>query len=190
MPRLAPKTSVSFDWVSSMCLDVLRCAQTSDDTAKLWDAETGRVLFMLRGHSAWVQDVCSSSDGHQVATASWDNTPKIWNAETGQEIHTLKGHTRWVLSVCYSPDGERLATGSQDSTVKLWYARNRQDAVLFRHQNAGVSGVCFSPDSKFLAAGGGGPLFLPGKPSEVAVWDVSTGRQKPYGAHPSTTEIK
>ena len=64
-----------------------------DKTAKLWDAETGRVIRTLTGHSAGVESVRFSLDGKRIVSGSGDNTVKVWNAESGQEIHTLNGHS-------------------------------------------------------------------------------------------------
>ncbi len=44
-------------------LDGKRLATTSGDTAKVWDAENGKELLILPGHSSLVTDVAFSPDG-------------------------------------------------------------------------------------------------------------------------------
>ena len=63
-----------------------------DNTARLWDAETGREIATLKGHEGSVLSAAFSPDGKRVVTASYDNTARVWDAETGREIATLKGH--------------------------------------------------------------------------------------------------
>ena len=50
------------------------------------DASTGEEVLTLKGHTDAVLDVCFSSDGTKIASASRDNTVKIWGAGAGQEL--------------------------------------------------------------------------------------------------------
>jgi WD40 repeat protein len=71
----------------------------------------------LAGHSQGVRGVAYSSDGKQLASASYDGTVKLWDAIMGKEIGTLKGHGGRVFSVAFSPDGRYLASaGETDGT--------------------------------------------------------------------------
>ena len=67
-----------------------------DSTARVWDAETGKELALLKGHTAIVESASFSLDGRRVVTASWDETARVWDAETGKQLALLKGHTGWV----------------------------------------------------------------------------------------------
>jgi hypothetical protein len=95
---------------------------SSDQTVKVWDAQTGQEALTLKGHTSGVLSVSWSPDGHRLASASSDQTVKVWDAQTGQEALTLKTHRGFVLSVSWSPDGRRLASASIDGTVKIWDA--------------------------------------------------------------------
>ena len=59
---------------------------SSDKTAKLWDAETGRELLTLEGHTADVYAAPFSPDGRLIATGSFDGTIKLWRAATPNEV--------------------------------------------------------------------------------------------------------
>ena len=98
----------------------LATASTTDKTAKVWDAVTGKELATLVGHTAGVSTAVFSPDGTRLATASDDKTAKVWDAVTGKELFTVSGHTGEVNQVAFSPDGTRLATASLDKTVKVW----------------------------------------------------------------------
>jgi len=80
------------------------------------DAESGKELLTLRGHSDVVSGVAFSPDGKRLATAS--NNAKVWDAESGKELLTQRGHDDVVLDVAFSPDGKRLATAGYDRTAK------------------------------------------------------------------------
>jgi WD40 repeat protein len=66
---------------------------SGDDTARLWDAESGKEIAVLKGHTGPVSSAAFRPDGKRVVTASFDNA-RLWDAESGKEIAVLKGHTR------------------------------------------------------------------------------------------------
>jgi hypothetical protein len=112
---------------------------SDDQTAKVWDAVTGREVLALKGHNGWVNAVAFSPDGKRIITGSEDNTVKVWDAQGGQELLTLKGHTSVVFSVAFSPDGKRLVTGSYDKTARVWDAERGQAKSAHGHVNTAGS---------------------------------------------------
>ena len=56
-----------------------------DTTAKVWDADTGKELLTLRGHSSHVESVAWSQDGKRLATGSRDATVLVY----AMDIHSL-----------------------------------------------------------------------------------------------------
>ena len=91
---------------------------SNDDTARVWEAATGRLLGTMV-HNSWVVDVEFSPDGTLLATASRDGFARMWRVESGQEVARLP-HDSWVFDVEFSPDGKLLATASRDRTAVLW----------------------------------------------------------------------
>jgi WD40 repeat protein len=148
---------------------------------KVWDAQTGRELLTLKGHSRFVNSVAFSPDGMRLATLSRDNTVKVWNAQTGQEILTLKVRAFIAGSVAFSPDGKRLASsngppgGLPPFEVKVWDAQTGQELLTLKGHTVPVPSVVFSPDGKRLASGSGRPGGR--APGEVKVWDAQTGQE-------------
>jgi hypothetical protein len=53
---------------------------SQDNTAKLWDAMTGKEILSLPGHSQELTSVSFSPDGRNVLTSSRDGTAIIWLA--------------------------------------------------------------------------------------------------------------
>ncbi|MBL7782699.1 MAG: myosin kinase, partial [Saprospiraceae bacterium] len=52
---------------------------SSDNTAKIWDLNTGKAALTLEGHTHYVRSVAFSPDGTRLATGSDDKTAKIWD---------------------------------------------------------------------------------------------------------------
>lgn len=55
-------------------------------TLGVWDAETGRKLHELRGHSGPLTRAACDPEERYAASASTDGTTRIWNLETGKEV--------------------------------------------------------------------------------------------------------
>jgi WD40 repeat protein len=139
-----------------------------DQTAHVWDAETGREIATLKGHSLDVTSAAFSPDGQRIVTASTDGTARVWDAETGREIATLKGPGHLSTAV-FSPDGKRVATASDDETARVWDAQTgREIAVLQGHGNP-VHSASFSPDGKRVVTSS--------YDTTARVWDAETGRE-------------
>ena len=93
-----------------------------ENTVKIWDVPSGRVLQTLRGHTGdiWAAAFSPDPEGRWVASGGEDSTVKVWDSRTGALLHNLRGHTRLVMSLAFTPDGRRLVSGSRDHTVKVW----------------------------------------------------------------------
>lgn len=59
---------------------------SGDNTARIWDCDTGTPLHTLKGHTSWVLVVSWSPDGSTIATGSMDNTVRLWDPQTGEPL--------------------------------------------------------------------------------------------------------
>ena len=66
-------------WSVAYSPDGGRLATAHWAKSKIWDAETGRFLLTLRGHSDRVRGVAFSPDGNRLASASMDKTVMVWD---------------------------------------------------------------------------------------------------------------
>jgi WD40 repeat protein/serine/threonine protein kinase len=138
----------------------------NDPVVKVWDAQTGKELFVLKGHKPAVAAVVFSSDGKRLLTCSnnWydfrrftgkavyepEVEVKVWDVQTGKELRTFslpnKDKDQFV-DLAFSPDGSRLAS------VGYVYVKG-----LFDPAQKGV------PDATKQEV-------------RVRVWDVQTGKE-------------
>ncbi|MDZ8082431.1 MAG: TIR domain-containing protein, partial [Nostoc sp. DcaGUA01] len=86
-----------------------------DNTARVWDTSTGKLLSSLKGHQSYVYNASFSPDGNRIVTASFDNTARVWDTSTGKLLSSLKGHQSYVYNASFSPDGNRIVTASFDN---------------------------------------------------------------------------
>jgi hypothetical protein len=129
----------------------LATLSSTEPTARLWDARTGRQLLECKGHASYVLSVAFSPDGTRLATGGQDMTARLWDARTGRQLLECKGHAGPVESVAFSPDGTRLATAGRDMTARLWDAWTGQQLLECRGHAGFVASVAFSPDGTRLA---------------------------------------
>ena len=138
-----------------------------DNTARLWEVGTGKLLRVYTGHSDFVSDVAFSPDGKWVLTGSWDKTARLWETATGQEIQTFSGHTGMICAVNFSRDGGQILTASNDQTVRLWDISTGQTVRIFRMGD--ISAMALSPDGREILTGSWD--------STLRLWDADTGQE-------------
>jgi WD40 repeat protein len=133
------------------------------------EAETGKILLPLGGHSDTVHEVAFRPDGERLASTSSDRSIKIWNAKTGEALFTLRGHDGAVRGVSFdlASGSQRLASGGKDGVVKLWEA-DVGPRVLRGHAHT-IQHFQFSPDGRLASAASDGTIRL---------WDVSSGKER------------
>ena len=157
-------------WTVTYSPDGKHIATASQDgMGRIWDANTGKLLITLKGHTESVNGIVYSPDGKRIATTSDDHTAKVWSAATGEELLTLIGHADVVRRIAFSPDGTRLVTTSLDRTAKVWDAFTGQELLSFSGHEGQVLDVAFNRDGKRVATSGGDGF--------VRIWDISSGEE-------------
>ncbi len=139
-----------------------------DNTIRMWDIDTGKLLRTLSGHSQHINAMAFSPESKIIATGSDDHTVRLWDADTGQLLHILSGHTDRVRSVAFSPDGRVIVSGSFDRTLRLWDVNTGYLLhSLTTERSHALDSIAFSPDGRTIASYGG---------FEIVLWDVKTGQ--------------
>ncbi|MFO1049757.1 MAG: WD40 repeat domain-containing protein [Geminicoccaceae bacterium] len=157
-------------WCVSYSPDAKRILTTScDNTARIWDFDTGNLLQVLTGHTATIYFGVFSPDGNRVITVSGDNTTRIWDATSGQELQILREHLGPIYYVAHSADGRLIATASGDKTARLWDAISGQPIQILRGHEQSLYCISISRD---------GSLVLTGSWDHTArLWDAFSGEE-------------
>jgi WD40 repeat protein len=145
---------------------------SGDNTARIWDCDTGTPLHTLNGHTSWVLVTSFSPDGKFLATGSMDNTIRLWNAQTGEALGgPLKGHTKWITSLAWepyhnqAPGKPRLASASKDATIRIWdVPLRRTETVLSGHKG---SVTC-------VRWGGINRIYTSSQDKTIKIWNSKT----------------
>jgi WD40 repeat protein len=143
-----------------------------DNTARIWDASSGKQLHSLT-HTGEVRSVAFSPDGRWLATASVDNAARIWDASSGKQLCKL-AHDNQVLAVAFGSDGRWLVTASKDNSARTWDASSGEELQALTRIGE-VRSVAFSPDGRWLAT--------VSEDNSAEIWDVSSGKQLRTVAH-------
>jgi WD40 repeat protein len=121
-----------------------------DQTAKIHDAATGKVIQVLK-HPEHVNSVALSPDGKLLATAGLGKTISVWDVVTGKEKSAFVAHQGGVYTVAFSPDGKSIASCGGDKTARVWDAATGKEQLVLAGHDREVEYVVFSPDGKMLA---------------------------------------
>jgi WD40 repeat protein len=126
--------------------------EEQDDPARVWDADTGKPLAVLKGHTNPILSARFSPDGKRVVTTSMDRTARVWDAETGKELQLLKSPVCKFSFAAFSPDGRRILT-----------TQSGMDGTLVHKPGGGV-------DGQF-------GVIPPKQDCAARIWDADTGKE-------------
>jgi WD40 repeat protein len=139
-----------------------------DNTAKVWDAATGKCLATFTGHTLEVASVEFSADGKFVATGSYRGEIKIWNIETGKCVLDLYGAPTSDNPTHFSADGKRVVSPRLD-TPAVWNVSDGKLVQEFKGHESWVRTARFDPTGKWIVTAG--------LDKTVRVWDAATGKE-------------
>nr|WP_008308012.1 serine/threonine-protein kinase [Leptolyngbya sp. PCC 6406] len=138
-----------------------------DDTIKVWNLQTGALMFTLQGHPRGVNGVTISAKGQVLVSCGDDETVRVWNLTAGRRLHTLKGHVRDVTSVAIGHEGWLLASGSKDKTINLWKLDKGTLIRTLTGSPAAIKSLAITPNESLLLSGG--------MDNRIRIWDLKTG---------------
>ena len=140
----------------------------TENTAKLWDVKSGKLLQNLEGLSS-ESSAIFSPDGKLALTASLDNTARLYELITGKELQVLSGHTSYVNSAVFSSDGKLALTASEDKTARIYEVATGKELQVLSGQTSYVNSAVFSSDGKLALTASGDKT--------ARIYEVATGKE-------------
>ena len=157
------------DWAKSVAVspDGKWAASGSwDNTAKIWDLETGACRATLVGHTDRVNSVWITPDGKRILSGSVDKTICVWDVSDGKIVAKWQASEYTVYSVVPMSDGRR-AISCGDQTSKIWDVVKQQCLISLIGHTSMVRSVAVSKDEKRVVSGSADQT--------VRFWNLETG---------------
>lgn len=100
----------------------------NDNSATVWDAETGKQLVLFLEHTSGVVIPSWSPNGKRIATPDGSGVVKVWDAATGDVVLSFsQPYQDYLYNVDWSPDGKWLIASNllpSVSTYRVWQSTN------------------------------------------------------------------
>jgi WD40 repeat protein len=154
----------------------------NDNSLRLWDQRTGRLLW-VSATGGGVFGIAFSPDGKLMATGRSDGRLVLWDAATGKEVRSFVEAGARSGQPAFSPDGrlllgvESVDKGGQPVTqVELWDVRTGK---LLRTWPDVLGSAAFAPD--------GHTVSILGKGGVIWLWDLRQA-EGPVAERPAVTD--
>ncbi len=144
----APVLSLTFSSDGTRLL-----SSSIDDTAVLWNFESGSPLNTFRGHGESIYRAAFTSDGQRVVTGSEDRTLRLWDATDGRMIAAMTGHKSGAFRVSVSPLGDVIASADHDGEIRLWDQKTGAFIKTLITMSNRIGGLAFDPTGRIVIAG-------------------------------------
>lgn len=178
---------------------------SSDKTAKLWDATTGKLLATLKGHEDRLEYLSVSPKGKYLFTSTGKTWPyerygsveaRIWNAKTGELVAKLHGHSHTITRAEFSDDETRVLTASDDHTARVWDTASGKQVHKFDLDSRIMTAI-YNRDGKTILTSSRAhrnsyavsaerqrPVQPPLPQSVVKLWNATNGKELLNLPHP------
>ena len=142
---------------------------TSDDTIKVFERESGKVIRSIYGQGGSPEGLNLSSDGKLVGAIEY-GVAEIWDLSTGKLLTKAGNYSqRKVVSLAISPDGKELLAGNEKRTADIivipdsktsmvlkGYLNQVDERILndpYMYWAGMVNEAKLSPDGNYIAVG-------------------------------------
>ena len=118
--------------------------RAEENTAHVYDIDSGQQLRDLKGHRGRIRDIAINPQGDRILTGSNDNTACLWNSETGARIARLEAFDGDVTLCDWSSDGSRMVTVAE-SIAYVWDVKTLDLIATLKGHESSISKARFTP---------------------------------------------
>ena len=148
-----------------------------DGKIRLEDANSGKILNTLHGHTDRVTQLTFSPDGTLlVSSAHFQDPLHLWDVTTGKLLKTLTKNPRFWGFLKFSNNGKTLACQTLENSIEIWDVATQTLRATIGEKlespiphGSNIHAVAFSSDSKRIA--------VANYKGEIEIWDVNTGAE-------------
>jgi len=127
----------------------------NDNTMKMWEVETGKLVRTFEGHTDSILVIAVSPDGSRALTGGGlDGTIKYWDLSTGELIRSVDVHPTGVFALAFSPDGQQALSGPMGKEEAiLWDLATGETIYRIPYTNENSTELIFHPDGHSAYSG-------------------------------------
>lgn len=163
--------------------DKLVASGSTDDTLRVWEAATGKLLYEFPREDMWFEYITFLKGGDQILSLTRLGVVNIWDLKSGKHVRTFKVGNDGASASALLPDSKTLMTTHYNRKYRFW---NITRGTLIRTlSEPGVNKPFHDePDYCFEVSRDGKKYFSYGERSSITghysallrVRDVRTGR--------------
>eukprot|EP01031_Cornospumella_fuschlensis_P028059 gene28059-33878_t len=141
----------------------------------IWNANTGKVIRVLEGHTGRINALSWNHHGSKLASSSSDESMKLWDVDGISSANdnaylaalSFCGHQEKITSITSNADNSEIVSASQDGSVLVWRSKTGDCLKTLLTGQDAVTTVRWSSAGDHVAAGG--------LDKAIRVWNSSSG---------------
>jgi WD40 repeat protein len=138
-----------------------------DNVVRVWDFESGEMLFTMEGHSAAVYSIDLSEDETLALTASQDLSVRLWDTARGVELQRFVGHSDRVYMAEFLPGDRQFISSSWDASLRVWDVVPNDASLNVNGHDGTIYDAMITQDND--------RIITSSRDFTVRVWDRETG---------------
>jgi len=173
-----PKTNVIYPHVVSITSDGTKAISSSKEYFLIyWDLKTGRLIRLLKGHTAFVTSISISPDGGKAISGSVDKHFIYWDLKKGIQIKKYRKENEnkssfiynpKITTLCFTNNDQEIILGAEDNSCVHWNLKlDIQVKKLYGHTKK-ITKIVTTPDGKKAITGSFDKTCI--------LWDLDTGK--------------
>ena len=150
--------------------DGTRLAAIFMDSLRVFDIQSGKLLFENNLPQNDMAAIAFSPDGVELASGGTDQKIRLWNAVSGEMLHEITTTEAKTLAIAYHPDGKMVAVAGVDGIVSIYDHENERALLSWDAGVGEIFTISYSTDGSKL---GVGTLDT----NDAKIFDATTGKE-------------